>query len=415
MKHPFFILFAAIVLISGCLKDSVKEKYTFYRPVYSTRAEVKNNIQSGKPEQIQQPGKIVVKGHFLFLNEIDKGIHVIDILDPVHPADVAFIAIPGCVDLAVNGNYLYADCYTDLVTLDIADPLHVVVKQFNTGVFPHRFYTGFVADTGKVIQAWVRVDTTVSKQFTGSFNGMDDKGTMYMSAMSSAQSSAVSSSGISIAGSLARFALQNNRMYTVSDDDLKIFNISVASAPAFVSTLDLPDGNIETVFPYKSKLFIGARAGMFIYDASVPDMPKKDGKFAHAKSCDPVIADDKFAFVTLSGGSACGGYSNQLDVIDITNLSAPSLIKTYPLTSPKGLSKDGNTILICDGKDGLKLFDATNTAQLTQVKQLGGFDAVDVIALNGVAVTVAKDGLYFINYSNPSNASVISKMLTAKK
>ena len=67
--------------------------------------------------------------------------------------------------MAVRGNFLYADCYTDLVTIDISDPRKAQVKQFIQGVFPHRRYSnGFVADTSLVITEWEKVDTIVVSQ-----------------------------------------------------------------------------------------------------------------------------------------------------------------------------------------------------------------------------------------------------------
>lgn len=415
MKRLLIVAVSALTLLSACMKDNVAERYTFYRPVYRTRDEVKANIKSNSPQPIQQPGKIVVRDHYVFLNEIDKGVHIIDIADPAKPANIAFIEIPGCVDLAVKGTYLYADCYTDLVTMDIIDPLQISVKQFLNGVFSHRYYHGFMADTSKVIKEWVRVDTVVNKRFTGTLTHMLNRNSQVF--MSSAvytgapvASAVVSAAGVGISGSLARFALLDNRMYTVSQNDLKVFDLTQPTSPALSSTVLLQQGNIETIFPYKNKLFIGSQSGMFVFDASVPDHPQKIGQFTHARSCDPVIADEKYAYVTLSGGSFCGGFSNQLDVIDISNLNSPVFIKTYILSSPKGLSKDGNVLLICDGKEGVKIFDAADAWHVSLLKQVSGFEASDVIALQGIAIAVAKDGLYMIDYTNPGNASVIGKI-----
>lgn len=416
MKRLLFF-FLAIGLFSACMKDTVKEHYYFYRPVYHTRDEVRNNIKSSTPVSIQQTGKIVVKDNYVFLNEIDKGIHVINIADPSKPVNMAFIEIPGCVDLAINGVNLYADCYTDLVTLDISNPANISVKQFLPGVFPHRIYNSFRPDTTKIITEWVRVDTVIEKRFDGTFanDNLVFAPSGFFALSNGAQYSAVSASGIGIAGSLARFALQNDRMYTVSNNDLKVFNVTIPAAPSYITKLALAQGGIETIFPYKNKLFIGAQTGMYIYSTSNPDAPQKESQFVHAQNCDPVIVDDKYAYVTLSSGGACrGGFQNQMDVIDITNLSNPVLVKSYNLTSPKGLSKDGNTLLICDGKDGLKIFNAGNASQISLMKQVTGFEPNDVIALQGIAIAVAKDGLYFIDYSSPYNASVISKIQIIK-
>ena len=52
-----------------------------------------------------------------------------------------------------------------------------------------------------------------------------------------------------------------------------------------------------------NRLFIGSQTGMFIYNLSNPDNPVQDGQFNHVRSCDPVIADEKYAYVTLRSGS----------------------------------------------------------------------------------------------------------------
>lgn len=341
---------------------------------------------------------------------------MIDISDPSKPLNTAFIDIPGCVDLAINGNFLYADCYTDLVTLDISNPQQAVLKQFQPGVFPNRYYANFLADTTKVIRNWVRVDTTVRKDFAGTMADIYGPGSRvylsYSSFISGPQSfAATSSSSVVISGSMARFGLMNNRLYTVSNTDLKVFNAVSPANPTYVGNVSLQQGNIETIFPYKNNLFIGSQSGMYIYGTADPDKPSKLTQFTHARSCDPVIVEGGYAYVTLSGGSACGGYTNQLDVVDINNLMNPGLVKSYPLTSPKGLSKDGNLLLICDGKNGVKILDATKADQVTLLKQVGNFEGTDIIAFQGMAVVTAKDGIYLIAYSQPANAAVVGKLL----
>ena len=141
IKTSFAIVFSVAVsfLFSSCFKDTVVEKYTFYRPVYKTRAEVRSEIKSGPAQAIHQPGKLFVKGNYIFLNDVNRGIHIIDYSTPASPKNIAFINIPGNVDLAVNGNYLYADQYTDLVTLNISNPLNITAVNFEDKVFPQQY------------------------------------------------------------------------------------------------------------------------------------------------------------------------------------------------------------------------------------------------------------------------------------
>ena len=400
-------LILPILFLTGCLKDQVKHHYSYFKPVYKTRAEVQASARSITPEDISTPGKLFIRGNFAYLNEVDKGIHIIDFTNPASPKNISFLRIPGCQDMAVRGNYLYADCYTDLVTVDITDPRNAVVKQFIEGVFPHRRYNyGFMADTSKIIAEWKRVDTVVTSAMPGLFNG----GILAGGDMSVRASSASSAVSNGTGGSMARFGLLDDRMYTVSWIDLKVFNTGNPAMPAYVKNIPMNQGDIETIFPYQNKLFIGSQTGMYIFDATVKDNPVTLGQFTHARACDPVVADDTHAYVTLRSNSFCAGFVNQLDVIDIGTITAPRLLKTYPMTGPAGLAKDGKLLFICDGSDGLRILDATKPDNITQIRQIGGLHTYDVIATNGIALTVARDGLYFISYADPAKAQVVGKI-----
>jgi hypothetical protein len=412
-----FIFMFLSILFSGCLKDTCKHSktYTWFEPLYKTSAEVRANIKSNPAREVQNPGKIFIIGNYIFLNEIDKGIHVIDNRNPSSPKNIAFIDIPGNADLAVKGNTLYADLYTDLVTLDISDPLNVIRKNIVDGVFPERYYGGvfLTGDSNRIVFDWVKHDTTVIEDCNNPVSILVPGifATDYMRASGIGQNN---SNMVGKGGSMARFALINNYLYTVGEADLNIFNISNSTQPVFSNKL-LVDWHVETIYPFKNKLFIGSNNGMFIYDVnSSPDNPVKVGEFTHARACDPVIADDNFAYVTLHSGTPCLGYNNELDIVKLNNLSNSELVKVYNLTAPQGLSKDGNLLFICDGTDGLKVYDATDVMNLQLVKQFPGLETYDVIAYNKVAIVVAKDGLYQYDYSSLSNIHLVSEINISK-
>src|SRR4051812_45913067 len=121
------LLFTGASLFQGCLKDTATRTYTLFTPVYKTVEEVRSGIKSNDAVPVKSPGKLFVQGTYIFLNEIDKGVHIIDNTNPAAPVNKYFVAIPGNLDLAVKGNTLYADNYQDLVTIDISNPANVQV------------------------------------------------------------------------------------------------------------------------------------------------------------------------------------------------------------------------------------------------------------------------------------------------
>lgn len=131
------------VLFSQCTVDEESPAETEVknglRPVYLSYDEMRQITSSG-PRALQHPGKIYVRGRFLFINETGQGIHIIDNQNPATPQNMAFLSIPGNVDMAVKGNVLYADNTIDLVALDISNPLEVKLLKRVQNTFPYQSY-----------------------------------------------------------------------------------------------------------------------------------------------------------------------------------------------------------------------------------------------------------------------------------
>ena len=109
-------------ILSGCGDNcEVKNSYTYYEPVYTPLSEIRSSVSTLPAHDLEQTGKIYFKDGYLFINEPNEGVHVIDNHDPANPENIAFINIPGSFDIAVRGNILFSDSYIDLVAIDISD------------------------------------------------------------------------------------------------------------------------------------------------------------------------------------------------------------------------------------------------------------------------------------------------------
>jgi hypothetical protein len=126
-------------LLTGCVPETettTPTRQMGYRPVYASYEEIRK-VETLSPQALIHPGKIYVKGNYLFVNDINQGIHVINNQNPASPQPVSFISIPGNVDIAVKDNVLYADNATDLVALDISDPNDVKLVKRIMNSFPY--------------------------------------------------------------------------------------------------------------------------------------------------------------------------------------------------------------------------------------------------------------------------------------
>ncbi|GAB3540383.1 hypothetical protein GCM10027443_38200 [Pontibacter brevis] len=415
------LLFLPALLLSSCSDDcETTITYTVQEPVYMMRAELRSSFKINGPRVLEAPGKIYAKGNYLFINEMNEGIHIIDNSDPAAPQIINFVEIPGNIDMAVKGNILYADSYIDLVAMDISNPLDVKLVNRIENIFPA--HGMLVHDTASVFISEF-VEKKVTEAYGADCNG--DTGSRRWGSWLALQSDSKSfnsgggvpaSGGAGKGGSMARFTISGNHLYTVSLSSMQLFDISSEENPQAGQKIHLGWG-IETIFPYNDKLFIGSTTGMHIYDNSNPTSPVHLSTYAHVNSCDPVVVDGNLAWVTLRSGNACAGFTNHLEVIDVSNARSPKHIKTYPMQNPHGLGIDQSTLFLCEGEYGLKVFDIKDHLKVDQnlMAHFKGQDAFDVIPLGTSLLMIGKDGLYQYDYSNPSSIKLLSKIPVVRK
>ncbi|RNI30596.1 hypothetical protein EFB08_04930 [Rufibacter latericius] len=406
-------LFSGLSLTSCTDECESTITYTTYEPVMMTKTELRNSVKVEPARALQKPGKIYVFGNYLFVNEQQEGIHIIDNSNPAAPQRLSFLAIPGNVDLAVKGNTLYADNYIDLVVFDISNPQAVKQQNRVENIFQLNGYAVNGNQESFVARYKERIVTEPSTYLDCDGNIQDrvffTDGTGSAAQFNSSGFRGAVPSGKG--GSMARFTISEDHLYIVNTNSLQLFNITDQAHPQRGASIQLGWG-IETIFPYQDKLFIGSTTGMHIYDNSNPTNPVHLSTYAHVNSCDPVVVDGDLAWVTLRSGNACAGFTNQLEVINISNPRAPQLIKTYPMQHPHGLGIDASTLFLCEGAFGLKTFNIKNPLRVAenQLQHFKDLHAYDVIPLGNILIMVGDDGLYQYDSRNPSQLKLLSKI-----
>lgn len=418
------VLLGISVLLEGCSdKCEVTNEYVYYEPVYTTVAQIRAGISLTDPQPIKGVGRIYYNDGYMFVNEPGEGIHILDNHNPSQPIPMKFLKIPGNYDMAIKGKTLYADSYVDLVALDITNVNSVSEKGRLEGIFKNYQSMGMQTDINCcVITEWkenknIQVTQSECKQVYQPWGGVYYgqgialQATDAMNFSSKAAIAPGSGSGSGVGGSLARFTLSGDHLYMLDGGDLQTVDVSSSFSP-IAKTRTYIAWDIETIFPHKDNLFIGSTTGMHIYNISQPESPERVGTYQHVVSCDPVVVDDEYAYVTLRSGTSCQGTTNQLEVIDISTLSNPQLVAAYQMTNPHGLGVDGETLFVCDGSDGLKAFDVTDVHKVSDnlLAHYQNIDAYDVIPYNDVLMMIGADGIFQYDYSDPKNIKLLSQI-----
>lgn len=217
--------------------------------------------------------------------------------------------------------------------------------------------------------------------------------------------------GTGTGGSLARFTIYGNYLYVVDGTSLKTFNISNPKNTVQVSSIEIGFG-IETIYPYNGNLFIGSATAMYIYSLGNPEQPRSEGMASHVRACDPVVAKDNMAYVTVrstTNGSPCGGNVDALIIYNISDLRNPQTIRTISMQHPHGLGILGNTLYVCDGQSGLKIFNVSNAANSTFVKTIGDYNYYDVIPYNDMLICMVEGGMVIFDITERDNPVFVAK------
>lgn len=407
MKKQFLLIFAFVATLVGCTDDVDDSKYADYlvaKPLKISLSEFESGGEVIAPKPIEESGKIYAYNNYIFINDKYKGVHVIDNKNPENPVKIAFIKIAGNVDISVKDNYLYADSLKDLLVFNIAnkDNIKLVnrlknVLQDNI-VWPMAdIYEWENATTqDEVLVGWEVVTERRLKEETNiwlenvALNNTADGG------------------NVGQGGSLARFKIVEDYLYAVDNHSINVFNIEDLENPKDLE--DVYAGfDIETIFNKGNYLFLGSKSGMYIYDISTPQTPTFVSEFQHGTACDPVVVDGDYAYVTLRGGNTCGATESGLFIIDITTITNPILVKQYALDGPYGLGIKDNTLFVCDGNSGLKVYDKTDVNNLKEINHFKDIVTFDVIPREENLLMVGDNVLYQYKYLE-NNISLLSSL-----
>jgi len=437
MKKLVFVFFAGIITFSGC-NDKVTETVTYMinEPVFMSEKDFRSSVKvTTIAEPISNYGKMCFYKEYIYISESEKGIHIISNANPSNPQNVGFIELLGNADLAIRNDKLYADAFVDLVWFDISNPAKPELEGRLENVFFKYMYMplpatendyyidyslcyGIDGSSKGIVVGWEvkqRTETFTYETNRWGWGAYEKMDAMYaFNSASTVRTPSSGSSSVGVNGSMSRFALYKDYLYSVINNKMNIIDLS-GDVPVKAAD-DISVGwNVETIFSYKDNMFMGTPTGMLIYSVANPLKPEYLVSVTHIFGCDPVVVENDMAYVTIHAGNFCGQNNNDLIIYDVSNVKSPKHLVTYAMTKPKGLGIDNGTLFVCD--DGLRIFNASNPLILMghQLAHYKGMEGFDVIPFDKVLMMIANDGFYQYDYSDLTKIKQLSKLPIVKK
>jgi hypothetical protein len=405
------LLFIMTLGLQSCFEDECDSvrTYTRYDPVYVSLEDIRSNeISLEQGQELENPGKMYLYKNYILINEQGKGIHFYDNSDVQAPQHIGYYTIHGNFDMAIKDDILYADNIIDLIAVDISNIQQPVIVDRQLDAFiSYEYNDGYISHylNSKVVS---QLDCRTVNE--GIFWDEDVVFLQNADTNVFVPSATGTNGNTGVGGSTARFTIYSDYLYTVDQSSITSWDISNTQNPVVLNNQNLGWG-IETIYPYKENLFIGSETGMYIFDNKNPSQPVLLSVFEHARACDPVVVENDIAYVTLRDGSTCQGFVNQLDVIDISSLTNPKLIKSFDMSNPHGLSIKNDVLYICEGEAGLKVFDAkdSNNVGDNMINHEKDVHAYDAIALTDeLVMLIGQDGFYQYAVDADKNLELLS-------
>ncbi len=207
--------------------------------------------------------------------------------------------------------------------------------------------------------------------------------------------------GSGAGGSYAVFAVAGTHLYHLRGGSLVTVDVSNPKDPREIGDLYI-NWSVETIFSTGEHLYIGAPDGMFVVDIARPSQPELISSVGHFRSCDPVVVQGSYAYVTLRAGGTCGGTQSRLMVVDVSDPADPYTVFETFVDSPWGLCVRENSLFVAFGTAGFGLYDVAEPSSPRFVQSWGNHASKDFIWRDNHLFLMGFDRITILDVADPT-------------
>ena len=336
--------------------------------------------------------KMNLSGKVLFVSEYQKGIRVFDITDVTSPRSVSFLSIAGNADIATTGNVLFVDSFKDLLIYDFSSQFRLVPIDTIKDVFANYNFQKIYPSSEESnsigglagCEGCTKTDAISGPAASQSAPSVEEN---------MIASSIDGTSGYIHAPFMSRFAIVQHYLYCADNSELVIFDIANPKAPRFISRIKIGFG-IEMMSMEDNLLFIGRSGGKSIFSLDDPKNPILVASMTDAGSIDPVACENGIAYISASDVMMNAG---RIDIVKVRPSSNPEALGTMAIGTAFGLTVSEKKAFIALGAEGVKIIDASQPSQVSEVGKIYGVNVFDIIKRENTLFTVGQMGIYIFD------------------
>lgn len=339
-----FLLFAVCCLFASCYDEPWdRGEMDGYVPIYSTDASLKQ-ISFQPPRKTVNGGKLFTAGTNVLQEEMDSGLHIISYQDPAHPVKTGFLRIPGFEVAAIEGDYLYANNYNDLIAIPLkalsanmtVGRVASVWTQQNYPTAPDASYFECADPSKGIVVGWRRTKIKDPKCRVRS-RGYDGPPQPILNTRDN-----------------PGLVASDGKLYLVNPESLAVYSLSSPGQPVILKTQNVLGSRVDTIFPLNKELAVMSTGALDLYDTA--DISSSHYYYYNVSYCLKLMAigDTAYGITDRRCGSApyLTQYSLRKDTNTLVELSRLSI----PV--PNAFAAAGRYIYIAE-ESGFTIVDVT--------------------------------------------------------
>ncbi len=305
-----YVLLATCCMLAGCDYDDPwrrGEEVDGYAPIYSVDPMLRH-ISFQTPRKTVNGGKLFTAGTNVLQEEADSGLHIISYQDPAHPIKTGFLRIPGFQVAAIEGDYLYANNYNDLIIISLkalstnmtVGRIADVWKQLDYPREAHAYFE--CVDPAKgVVVGWRRAkikNPQCRRQQLISDDGRDSENTR----------------------NNAGLVVSNGKLYLVNLEFVTMYSLASPMQPVITGARNVTGKLVDSIFLFKGSLAVTLYNGFLdLYDTAGLD---DAGYYNGASECEKYFSVGDTAAYAIPNRYQCntmGPYLTQYELRRDTN------------------------------------------------------------------------------------------------